>query len=109
VNDDDANSTKMGDNKPHANKVAPGQIVSSYSNAFPLMHTIARVVFCYSLSLINVFCNGISSVISSPDVAVHVFSYNKTYDSKTLDRSSTVSKKTMYSTLEKLDMQFTNL
>ncbi len=109
VNEDNANNTETMDDKPHANKVALGQIVSSYSIAFPLMHTIACVIFCYSLSLINVFCNGISSVISSCDVAVHVFSHNKTYDPKTPDRSSRVSKKTMYSTLEKLDMPITNL
>jgi hypothetical protein len=72
VNDDGAN-TKMMDVKPHANEVAPVQIVSSYSFAFPLMHTIACVIFYYSLSLINVFWNGISSIISSCDVAIHVF------------------------------------
>jgi hypothetical protein len=96
VNDNNANNTKtMDDYIPHANKVALGQIVSSYSIAFPLLHTIARVIFCYSLSLINVFCNGISSIISSCDVVIHVFSHNKTYDPKMPDRSSTVSKKTM--------------
>jgi hypothetical protein len=46
MNDDNAN-TKTMDDKPHANEVAPGQIVSSYSIAFPLMHTIAGVIFCY--------------------------------------------------------------
>jgi hypothetical protein len=98
MNDDDAN-TKTMDDELHANEVAPGQIVSSYSAAFPLMYTIACVIFCYSSSLINVFWNGILSVISSHDVAIHVFSHNKTNDPKTPDRSSTVSKKTINSSL----------
>ena len=108
VIDNNAN-TKTIDDKQHANKVAPGQIVSSYSVTVPLMHTIARVIFCYSSSLINVFWNGISSVIFSCDVAIHMFSHHKTNDPKTPDRSSTVSKKTMYSTLEKLDIPNTNI
>ncbi len=108
MNGNNAN-TKTMDDKPHANKVALGQIVSSYSVAFQIMHTIACVIFCYSSSLINVFWNGISSVISSCDVAIHVFSHSKTNDPKMPDHSSLVNKKTMYSTLEKLDIPNTNI